>query len=120
MRLQRPVRWRMPAAAIALTLAVAGSYLSARLNGNATGWSTLLTWVVTGVLTAAIPFAALLVRPVELASGLVAGWLAVVLHHEIFFWSFAPSIAHAEYLWLGLGAVALPTVLWMYLNRSTR
>lgn len=119
-RLQRPVRWRMPAAAIALTLAVAGLYLSARSSVNATGWSTLLTWVVTGVLTAAIPFAALLVRPVELASGLVAGWLAVVLHHEISFWSFTPSTAHAEYLWLGLGAVALPTVLWAYLNRSAR
>ncbi|MFD4599107.1 caspase domain-containing protein [Streptomyces sp. NPDC058464] len=119
-RLQRPVLWRTPAAATALTLAAAGLYLSARLDFDATGWSTPLTWVVTGVLTSAAPLAALLVRPVELASGLVGGWLAVVLYHEIFFWSFAPSAAHGEYLWLGLDAVALLTVLWAYLKRSAR
>ena len=120
LRLQRPVRWRMPSAAILLTLAVAGLYVSARLNFEAAGWSTLLMWTVTGVLMAAVPLAALLVRPVELASGLVGGWLAVVLHHEISFWSFAPPSAHAQYLWLGLAAVALPTLLWAYLNRSAR
>jgi len=117
LRLQRPERWRAPAAATALTLAAAGLYVSARLNFEALGWSVVLMWVVTGILTAAVPLAALLVRPVELASGLVSGWLAVMLHHEISFWSFRPSVAHAQYLWLGLIAVILPTVLRAYLNR---
>lgn len=119
LQLERPVRWRAPAAAAALTLAVAGLYISARLNFEALGGSMVLTWAVTGILAAAVPLVALVVRPVELASGLVGGWLAVMLHHEIFFWSFAPTTAHAEYLWLGLAAVALPTVLWAYL-RSVR
>ncbi|MEU7583496.1 caspase family protein [Streptomyces sp. NPDC041068] len=125
-RLQRPVRWRTPttatatAAATALTLAVAGLYSASLLNFEAAGWSRLLTWVVTGVLMAAAPLAALLVRPVELAWGLVGGWLAVVLRHQISFWSFTPSTAHAEYVWLGLAAVALTIVLWAHLKRSER
>jgi hypothetical protein len=118
LRLQRPVRWGMPAFATALTLAVAGLYVSARLNFTPLGWSVVLMWVLTGVLAAGTPIAALLVRPAEVALGLAGGWTAVMLQHEIAFWSFSPPVAHGEYLWLWLPVAVLPIVLRAYLNQT--